>query len=89
MLVGGWLVFATPGQADKDQSALASLNLGLLTTPTTGVSIGDIDGALSSTGRGLRISHISDEAKAPVAIWIGSKSLRLDAAPRCCGGVCR
>ncbi|WP_083204577.1 hypothetical protein [Saliniramus fredricksonii] len=60
VLVGGWLVFATPGQADDDQSALASLISRLLTTPTTRVSIGDIDGALSSTAVISNIT-ISDE----------------------------
>ncbi len=59
-LVGGWLFIATPGQADEDQSALASLISRLLTTPTTRVSIGNIDGALSSTAVISNVT-ISDE----------------------------
>ncbi|MCC5976641.1 MAG: translocation/assembly module TamB domain-containing protein [Salinarimonas sp.] len=59
-LVGGWLFIATPGQADEDQSALASLISRLLTTPTTRVSIGNIDGALSSRAVISNIT-ISDE----------------------------
>jgi translocation and assembly module TamB len=60
MLAGGWFMLATPGQADDDQSALASLISRLLTTPTTRVSIGNIDGALSSTAVISNIT-ISDE----------------------------
>jgi translocation and assembly module TamB len=58
--IGGWFVFVTPGQAEDDQSALASLISRLLTTPTTRVSIGDIEGALSSTAVISNIT-ISDE----------------------------
>ena len=58
--VGGWFLLATPGQADEDQSALAGLISRLLTTPTTRVSIGDIEGALSSTAVISNIT-ISDE----------------------------
>ena len=58
--IGGWFVLATPGQADEDQSALAGLISRLLTTPTTRVSIGDIEGALSSTAVISNIT-ISDE----------------------------
>ncbi len=43
-----WLVLATPLKAQDDQSALAGLLSGLLSTPTTTVSIGSVEGALSS-----------------------------------------
>jgi len=72
-LVGGWLFFATPGQADDDQSALASLISRLLTTPTTRVSIGDIDGALSSTAVISNITISDDEGP-----WLRLDRVSLD-----------
>ncbi|WP_243368826.1 translocation/assembly module TamB domain-containing protein [Microvirga solisilvae] len=53
-----WLVAGSPSRAQTDQSALASLISRLLSTPATQVSIGSIEGALSSNAviRDVRIS---------------------------------
>ncbi len=71
--IGGWFLLATPGQADEEQGALASLISRLLTTPTTRVSIGDIEGALSSTAVISNIT-ISDE-EGP---WLRLDRVQLD-----------
>jgi translocation and assembly module TamB len=57
-VVVGWVVTGSPSQAQSDQSVLASLISRLLSTPTTRVSIGGIDGALSSNAviRDVRIA---------------------------------
>lgn len=53
-----WLSIVSPSQAQTDQSVLASLISRVLSTPTTRVSIGRIEGALSSDAviRDIRIS---------------------------------
>lgn len=52
-----WIASGSPSQAQSDQSVLASLVSRLLSTPTTRVSIGSIEGALSSNAviRDIRI----------------------------------
>lgn len=53
-----WIAAGSPSQAQTDQSVLANLISRLLSTPTTRVSIGSIEGALSSNAviRDVRIS---------------------------------
>ncbi|MBB4039694.1 translocation and assembly module TamB [Microvirga flocculans] len=57
-LVASWLIASRPSQAQSDQSVLASLISRLLSTPATRVSIGSIEGALSSNAviRDVRIA---------------------------------
>jgi translocation and assembly module TamB len=57
-LVASWFLVSRPSQAQSDQGVLASLISRLLSTPTTQVSIGSIEGALSSNAviRDVRIS---------------------------------
>lgn len=62
-LVGGfagWSLLATPTRAQDDQSALAGLISRLISTPTTRVSIGGVEGALSSNAVITNVT-ISDE----------------------------
>jgi translocation and assembly module TamB len=56
--VASWFLVSRPSQAQSDQGVLASLISRLLSTPTTRVSIGSIEGALSSNAviRDVRIS---------------------------------
>lgn len=53
-----WMLSGSPSRAQSDQSALASLISRLLSTPSTQVTIGGIDGALSSNAviRDIRIA---------------------------------
>ncbi len=53
-----WMASGSPSRAQSDQSALASLISRLLSTPSTQVTIGGIDGALSSNAiiRDVRIA---------------------------------
>lgn len=57
-LVASWFFISRPSQAQSDQGVLASLISRLLSTPTTRVSIGSIEGALSSNAviRDVRIA---------------------------------
>ncbi|MGF9756427.1 translocation/assembly module TamB domain-containing protein [Microvirga sp. 0TCS3.31] len=56
--VASWFLVARPSQAQSDQGVLASLISRLLSTPTTRVSIGSVEGALSSNAviRDVRIA---------------------------------
>ncbi|MCG7394894.1 translocation/assembly module TamB domain-containing protein [Microvirga sp. ACRRW] len=67
-----WLVFSSPSLAQTDQSVLASLISRLLSTPTTQVSIGGIDGALSSNAV-IRDIRISDRN----GVWLSVDRARL------------
>ncbi|MBM6581592.1 translocation/assembly module TamB domain-containing protein [Microvirga sp. BT689] len=55
--VASWFLVSRPSQAQSDQGVLASLISRLLSTPTTRVTIGSIEGALSSNAviRDVRI----------------------------------
>lgn len=57
-LVASWFFVSRPSQAQSDQGVLASLISRLLSTPTTRVSIGSVEGALSSNAviRDVRIA---------------------------------
>ncbi|MBJ6125915.1 translocation/assembly module TamB domain-containing protein [Microvirga splendida] len=57
-LVASWFLVSRPSQAQSDQGVLANLISRLLSTPTTRVSIGSIEGALSSNAviRDVRIA---------------------------------
>lgn len=57
-LATAWLAARSPSQAQSDQGVLASLISRLLSTPATRVSIGSIEGALSSNAviRDVRIA---------------------------------
>jgi translocation and assembly module TamB len=57
-LVASWFLVSRPSQAQSDQGVLASLISRLLSTPTTRVSIGSVEGALSSNAviRDVRIA---------------------------------
>ena len=66
-----WMLFANPLQAQEDdQGALAGLISRLLSTPTTRVSIGGVEGALSSNAVITDVRILDDEG-----VW-----LRLDRA---------
>ena len=57
-LMASWFLVSRPSQAQSDQGVLASLISRLLSTPTTRVSIGSVEGALSSSAviRDVRIA---------------------------------
>ncbi|MBF9194671.1 translocation/assembly module TamB domain-containing protein [Microvirga terrestris] len=57
-LIASWVLVSRPSQAQSDQGVLASLISRLLSTPTTRVSIGSVEGALSSNAviRDVRIA---------------------------------
>lgn len=65
VMIAAWVLMPSPSQAQSDQSALAGLISRLLSTPTTRVSIGGIDGALSSNAV-IRDVQISDER----GVWL-------------------
>lgn len=67
-----WMAAGTPGQAQSDQSALANLISRLLSTPTTRVTIGAIDGALSSNAV-IRDVRIADRD----GVWLSLDRARL------------
>ncbi|NBJ10891.1 translocation/assembly module TamB domain-containing protein [Microvirga arsenatis] len=71
-LAGSWLIAARPSQAQTDQSVLASLISRLLSTPTTRVSIGSIEGALSSNAV-IRDVRIADRD----GVWLNLDRARL------------
>ncbi|TVR11784.1 MAG: hypothetical protein EA385_00755 [Salinarimonadaceae bacterium] len=60
-----WGMFATPTRAQDDQSALAGLISRLLSTPTTRVSIGGVQGALSSNAVITNITISDDDG-----VWL-------------------
>ncbi|HSP24190.1 MAG TPA: hypothetical protein VLQ65_03360, partial [Saliniramus sp.] len=69
--VSVWMLFATPLRAQQDdQGALAGLISRLLSTPTTRVSIGGVEGALSSSAVITDVQILDDDG-----VW-----LRLDRA---------
>ena len=71
-LVAVWLMAGRPSQAQSDQGILASLISRLLSTPTTQVTIGSIEGALSSNAV-IRDIRIADKD----GVWLNLDRARL------------
>ena len=71
-LVAFWLMAGRPSQAQSDQGILASLISRLLSTPTTQVTIGSIEGALSSNAV-IRDIRIADKD----GVWLNLDRARL------------
>ena len=71
-LVAFWLMAGRPSQAQSDQGILASLISRLLSTPTTQVTIGRIEGALSSNAV-IRDIRIADKD----GVWLNLDRARL------------
>ncbi|QRM30936.1 translocation/assembly module TamB domain-containing protein [Microvirga sp. VF16] len=67
-----WLAAGRPSQAQSDQGVLASLISRLLSTPTTRVTIGSIEGALSSNAV-IRDIRIADRD----GVWLNLDRARL------------
>ncbi|UVF21044.1 translocation/assembly module TamB domain-containing protein [Microvirga terrae] len=67
-----WLVGGRPSQAQSDQGVLANLISRLLSTPTTRVTIGSIEGALSSNAV-IRDVRIADRD----GVWLNLDRARL------------
>lgn len=67
-----WLVAGRPSQAQSDQGVLANLISRLLSTPTTRVTIGSIEGALSSNAV-IRDVRIADRD----GVWLNLDRARL------------
>lgn len=67
-----WVVASRPTQAQSDQGVLASLISRLLSTPTTQVTIGSIEGALSSNAV-IRDIRIADRD----GVWLNLDRARL------------
>lgn len=67
-----WLAAGSPSRAQTDQSALANLISRLLSTPATRVSIGSVEGALSSNAV-IRDVRISDRN----GVWLSLDRARL------------
>jgi len=71
-LAAFWLVTSRPSQAQSDQGILASLISRLLSTPTTQVTIGSVEGALSSNAT-IRDVRIADRN----GVWFSLDRARL------------
>lgn len=71
-LVASWFIVSRPSQAQSDQGVLASLISRLLSTPTTRVTIGSIEGALSSNAV-IRDVRIADRN----GVWLNLDRARL------------
>jgi translocation and assembly module TamB len=67
-----WLLAGRPSQAQSDQGVLANLISRLLSTPTTRVTIGSIEGALSSNAV-IRDIRIADRD----GVWLNLDRARL------------
>ncbi|WP_445504546.1 translocation/assembly module TamB domain-containing protein [Microvirga sp. G4-2] len=67
-----WIAAGSPSQAQTDQGVLANMISRLLSTPTTRVSIGSIEGALSSNAV-IRDVRISDRN----GVWLSLDRARL------------
>jgi translocation and assembly module TamB len=70
--VASWFLVSRPSQAQSDQGVLASLISRLLSTPTTRVTIGSIEGALSSNAV-IRDVRIADRD----GVWLNLDRARL------------
>ncbi|WP_262270150.1 translocation/assembly module TamB domain-containing protein [Microvirga yunnanensis] len=70
--VAFWLIGGRPSQAQSDQGVLANLISRLLSTPTTRVTIGSIEGALSSNAV-IRDVRIADRD----GVWLNLDRARL------------
>ncbi len=71
-LVASWFLVSRPSQAQSDQGVLAGLISRLLSTPTTRVTVGSIEGALSSNAV-IRDVRIADRD----GVWLNLDSARL------------
>ncbi len=71
-LAFAWLMAGSPSRAQTDQGVLASLISRVLSTPTTRVSIGSIEGALSSNAV-IRDVRIADRD----GVWLNVDRARL------------